>query len=259
LTDQEGFWLPKNRINWVKEGGFYGNMWGYTDQTDTSDAAMEPPICWVTNAVDRSPSEIMKVTSPKWGPLQGSLLNLSYGYGKIYVIPHEIVGKNMQGGVSPLPLDRFPTGVMRGRFRESDGQLYALGMYAWAGDQQAPGGFYRVRATGKPAYLPIGLKAKKDGVEVTFSNALDPTSVQDRAHFQVKTWTLKRSANYGSQHYNEAPSEIKSTRLSDDRKSVFLEIPSIKPTMCMEISYQVRGEHGEIIEGFIDNTIHELK
>ena len=26
VTDQEGFWNPMNRINWVEEGGFYGNM-----------------------------------------------------------------------------------------------------------------------------------------------------------------------------------------------------------------------------------------
>ena len=28
VTDQEGHWNPKNRINYVKEGGFYGNMFG---------------------------------------------------------------------------------------------------------------------------------------------------------------------------------------------------------------------------------------
>ena len=30
VTDQEGHWTPKNRINRVKPGGFYGNMFGYT-------------------------------------------------------------------------------------------------------------------------------------------------------------------------------------------------------------------------------------
>ena len=34
LSDQEGFWTPKNRINLVRRGGFYGNMWGYTDVTE---------------------------------------------------------------------------------------------------------------------------------------------------------------------------------------------------------------------------------
>ena len=82
VTDQEGFWTPKNRINRVEKGGFYGNMWGYTDVTDTSDAAMKQPLCWITNDFDRSPAELLWVTSDKWGPLKGSLLNLSYGHGQ---------------------------------------------------------------------------------------------------------------------------------------------------------------------------------
>jgi putative heme-binding domain-containing protein len=29
LTDQEGFWVPKNRIDLVEPGGYHGNFWGY--------------------------------------------------------------------------------------------------------------------------------------------------------------------------------------------------------------------------------------
>src|SRR4029078_5739566 len=98
--------------------GFYGNMWGYTDVTDPSDSAMEQPVCWLTNAFDLSPAQLLRVETgnPAWGPLSGSLLCLSYGYGKIFVVPREIVGGQMQGGERALPLPRFPTGVMRGRF-----------------------------------------------------------------------------------------------------------------------------------------------
>src|SRR5947209_20456148 len=74
LTDQEGFWLPKNRINLVERGGYYGNFWGYHDVTDPSDEAMKQPVCWITNAFDRSPSELLWVTNDRWGPLKGSLL-----------------------------------------------------------------------------------------------------------------------------------------------------------------------------------------
>ena len=38
-------------------------MWGYHDVTDPSDAAMEPPVCWITNAFDRSPAELVRVES----------------------------------------------------------------------------------------------------------------------------------------------------------------------------------------------------
>ena len=256
LTDQEGFWMPKNRINWVRPGRFYGNLWGSTDVTDPSDAAMEPPLCWITNAVDRSPAEIVRVEGTAWSPLRGQLLNLSYGYGKVFIVPHEKVGDQLQGGVSELPIRPLPTGLMRGRFHL--GQLYACGMFAWAGNQQQPGGFYRIRATGKPVYVPIGLAAERRGMAITFSAPLDPTAAADLARYAVKTWSLKRTAAYGSDHINEHPSPIQSARLRDDGRTVFLEIPGLTPTMGMEIKYAIKGAAGEPVNGSINNTVHQL-
>ncbi len=259
VTDQEGHWMPKNRINWIRgEGRAYGNFWGYHDVTDPSDDAMEPPLCWITNAVDRSPAELMWVDSKAWGPLDGTLLNTSYGYGKIYVVPHEKVGDRLQGGVCELPIPLFPTGVMRGRFHPVNGQLYTCGMFAWAGNQHQPGGFYRLRYTGKPVHLPIGLNARRDGMAVTFSGTLDRQSATEVRNWAVKTWTLRRSANYGSDHYNEKPSKITGATLSEDGRTVFLKIPDIQPIQCMEIKYSIKGTGGEYVDGKIHNTIHQL-
>ncbi len=121
VTDQEGFWNPKNRINWVTLSGdgkpkFYGNMFGYHDVTDKSDAAMEPPLCWITNAFDRSPAELLWVDSDRWGKLNGSLLNLSYGYGKVFLVPHEKVGRYVQGGWWNYPFHRFRQASCAGAF-----------------------------------------------------------------------------------------------------------------------------------------------
>jgi putative heme-binding domain-containing protein len=259
VTDQEGHWTPKNRINLVKpNSAFFGNMWAYHDIKDASDTAMEQPLCWITNRMDRSPAELLWVDSPAWGALHGSLLNLSYGNGQIYVVPHEIVGGHAQGGVCALPLPPFPTGIMRGRFHPSDGHLYACGMFAWAGNQQQPGGFYRVRTTGKPIDLPIGLKAWQNGVTIAMSDAIDPKSV-DVANFSVKTWSLKRSEKYGSDHVGERAERIAAVRLAGDGKTLFLELPDIQPTWCMEINFAVKGAKGEPISGSIHNTIHRLR
>ena len=32
----------------------------------------------------------------------------------------------------------------------------------------------------------------------------------------------------------------------------------MRPTWCMEITYAIRGESGDVVEGVIDNTIHRL-
>jgi hypothetical protein len=52
--------------------------------------------------------------------------------------------------------------------------------------------------------LPIGLKAKTGAIELTFTDALDPKTV-DGHSFDVKVWGLIRSKNYGSKQIDEKP------------------------------------------------------
>ena len=258
VTDQEGHWNPKNRINYVKKGGFYGNMFGYHDVTDSSDDAMEQPLCWITNSFDRSPAELLWCDSKQWGPLNGSLLNLSYGYGQVYVVPHEEVDGQVQGGMCSLPLPRFPTGLIRGRFNPADGQLYSCGMFAWAGSQHQPGGFYRIRYTGQPMNLPTKLSASKTGVKLTFTDQIDAATGSDVKNYRIKVWSLKRTKSYGSKHYDEHEVKLAEARVAADGRSVELLIPDIAPTWCMEIRYSIKDAKGKQIDRVIHNTIHKL-
>jgi putative heme-binding domain-containing protein len=259
VTDQEGHWIPKNRINWIRPGRFYGNMWGYTDVTNPSDFAMEPPVCWITNRFERSPAEPLWVTSDAWGALKGSLLNFSYGYGKIHLVLREPIddGAQLQGGLVELPIPQFPTGLIRGRFGPLDGQLYTCGMFAWAGNQQDPGDFYRVRATGKPSDVPLALNALADGVRLTFSDPIDPASVAPE-RFAVTVWDIHRTGNYGSDHFNERPLPVAGASLADDGRTLTLKLPGLAPTRGMEIRYDLRAADGRPVAGTIHNTIHRL-
>jgi hypothetical protein len=259
VTDQEGHWTPMNRINRVVEGGFYGNMYSYGAPTDSGDQAMEMPICWVDKTIDRSPAELLWVNSQRWGPLNGSLLNLSYGYGKVFIVPHEKVGDHWQGGMCRLPLPQFPTGVMRARFHPGNGQMYACGMYAWASNQDlSDGGLYRVRYTGKPAHVPIALSARHDGMRITFSDALDPQSATNPENYLIEIWSLKRTASYGSNRYGQRTLKVATVELSDDGRTILLALPDIQPTWCMQIAYHLKDAGGVDFNGVIQNTIHEL-
>jgi len=256
VTDQEGHWTPKNRINRVKPGGFYGNLFGYTSVTNTSDDAMEPPMVWITNAKDRSPGELVWVPTNAWGSLGGSLLNLSYGTGRIFIVPHENVDGAWQGAVCELPMPAFATGIMRGRFG-TDGALYTCGLFGWAGNAAAPGGFHRIRRADKPAHVPLAVHASRGALSLTFSEPLDPASVQPDA-FAFKVWSLKRSAEYGSKHYDEHPREIAGARLAADGRTVKLEIPALTPTQCYELKARLVGKNGERIDRSLHGTIHRL-
>jgi hypothetical protein len=69
---------------------------------------------------------------------------------------------------------------------------------------------------------------------------------------------LVRSRKYGSKHYNEKSIKVEKAVLGSDLKSVFLTIPEIKPTWGMEIKYQILGQDGQVIDGLVQNTIHQL-
>ena len=258
VTDQEGHWNPMNRINWVKKGGFYGNMFGYNPPSDSTDLGMTPPLAWVERDRDQSPSELLWVNSKKWGPLNGKLLNLSYGYGKVFVVPYEKIGDQVQGGIFELPVPRFSTGVMRGRFNPGDGQLYLCGLSAWGSTQPQLGGLYRIRKVDQPLTIPVGIKATTKGIELNFTDKLDAKSVADVAHYTVKTWDLLRSRKYGSKHYNEQTLAVTQATLGKDKKSIKLTIPNIKPTWVMEIQYQLKDERGKSLDGLVQNTVHQL-
>ena len=256
VTDQEGHWTPKNRINWVKPGGFYGNYLGYHNAKSNSDAHMEKPMMWLTNKFNRSPGELMWAQSDKWGPLSGQLLELSYGMGRIFLNLYEKVGGERQGGQVKIPLADFKSGVMRGRFSPADGQLYALGMFSWAGNKNSQGEFYRVRYTGKPVYVPTALHATKDGLELEFPVALDALKTEQ---FQISSWHIKRTASYGSKHKDVKSLKVTRVRLSKDRKKVYLTIPQIAPTRCMSIKASLQARDGKHFSFEINNTIHSLK
>jgi putative heme-binding domain-containing protein len=262
VTDQEGHWNPKNRINHVRPGGFYGNMYGYHEVTDSSDAAMTPPAFWITNAFDRSPAELVRVRSPAWTPLDGALLELSYGEGRVHLVLTEpAAGEKrqagvVQGGMVALPIPDLPTGIMRGRFNPADGQLYACGLYAWAGNRQHPGGFFRVRRTEQPLAIPVGLHAEPGKLELEFGVPLDAVAAGEPGSWNLRAWDLKRTKNYGSKHFNERVLPVAAATLSSDGRRVSLTVPEFGPTWCYAIEWNAKTAAGEPVKGSLHGTLH---
>ncbi len=258
VTDQQGYWNPMNRINWVKGvGKFYGNMWGYNPPKDSSRAAMEQPLVWVDMKYDRSPSEMVWIESNKWGALNGGLLSLSYGFGKIQYVLNETVNGQEQGAVIDLPGIKFLTGVMRGRFNPTDGQLYACGMSAWGTNQMMRGGgLYRVRYTGKTIPIPVKMKILEKSIVLDFDTPIDQNIASDVSNFEVKTWQLLRSKKYGSDRLNQKV--LKVTQSQVEGKSLKLSIENLEKVDVITIDYKIKNTKGEPLTGSIQGTIHQL-
>jgi hypothetical protein len=192
--------------------------------------------------------------------LDKSLLSFSYGYGKIQLVLHEKVKNQRQAGIVDLPGVKFMTGVMRGRFNPEDGDLYACGMSAWGTSQNMRGGeFYRLRYTGKPLSTPVALGAEEDGIVLSFASELDASETENNNSFEVQTWELLRSHEYGSKRYNTKTLPVSEVKIGHDGKSVKLILPDIVPVDIMKITYKVIDVKGNVFEGEVQNTIHNLR
>src|SRR5690606_5526226 len=102
------------------------------------------------------------------------------------------------------------------------------------------------------------LEAHRSGMRLEFTDALDRESAADPRRYHVKTWSLKRTADYGSRHYNVRQLRVEGVTVSADAKSVFLRMPELRPTWCMSIEYDLSSADGQRVAQEIHNTIHEL-
>jgi hypothetical protein len=266
VSDQEGYWTPANRINLLKPDGFYGNLWSYAGRSRATGDGYDPPLCWLPVKVDRSPAEELWVTSDRWGPLNGAMLHTSYGTGKLFLVLNETVDGTPQGGVIPIPGLTFETGIMRARFNPRDGQLYICGLTGWATNCVNPSGFYRVRYTGKPVYLPRELHVRPGGIALTFTAPLDKESAEDIDAYAVRQWQYRWSERYGSPHYSIADPQkqgeddvpLAGAELSPDGRTILLRIDGLKPVMQMQIQMNVKSASGEPLKFVLHNTINRV-
>jgi mono/diheme cytochrome c family protein len=258
--DNQGYWMPANRINWIKPGGWYGNQWAWNPTGRTN---YDEPLCWMHNFVDRSGGTQLWVPTDQWGPFKGEIITLSYGMGHMFLLLKESVDGVMQGGVTRFPLE-FDTGVMRGVFHPQTGQLYGCGLYGWASNKTKPGGVYRIRYTGSPVNMPQELHFVRDGIVLGFTDPLDPTSASDPGNYDVQAWNYHWTINYGSPDFKLNGQEgrdiwtVNSAALSEDKKRVFLKIPEVQPVMQVHVTFNLKAANGGELQNFVHGTIHKL-
>ncbi len=91
---------------------------------------------------------------------------------------------------------------MRPKFNAGDGQLYVAGLRGWQTSAAADAAFQRVRYTGKPANMVTGLKVRKGGLDITFTDPLDPEDANDADSFEIEQWNYLWCSEYGSDDYS---------------------------------------------------------
>jgi hypothetical protein len=285
--DNEGTWTPMCRLNWVKQGGFYGVV-DLAHRT-APPADYDRPLCWFPKEVDNSSGGQVWVTSDKFGPWKDRLLHLSYGTCSLYgVLPQEVTfggQPQMQGGVTRFNVD-FASGAMRARFNPKDGQLYVTGLRGWQTTATQNGCFQRVRYTGASARMPIAFAATKQGLRVDFTCELDAKTAADAGNWNLELWNYVWSSAYGSPDISTQDAKVAATELgndgrmqfskaqmaerkhdamvvrkatlSADKRSVLLEVADLRPAMQAQLKYEIKSADGAELRGQVTGTIHAL-
>ena len=231
MTEQQGHWVPSSGCFPVIPGADFG--YGSGNQKTG-------PAVYIPHDQDSSSASPLWVRGSAFKGWDGGLLDISYGSGKLLLVRPAEKWPATEGAVIPLEID---TGlpILHGRTHPADGSLWLAGFRIY--DSRAPEleGIARLRPGKDALATPSDAKVVANGVILGFDSSLDPATVKPEA-VMAKEWQYKRSGSYGSPRVKRDGATgsdavaTGATVLSKDRKSVFIHIPGLKPTMQLELS-----------------------
>lgn len=225
VTDNQGDWLPGNKLIHVRAGSFNGHR--YEPAHAFTAKPMDPPALWLPqNELSNSPTEPVLVNA---GPYAGQMFFGDIHYGGLHRAALEKVDGQWQGSVH-----RFTAGLRGGvnRLRVGpDGALW-LGVLGVSGNWMEPGkaldGIERLAWNDAPVFDLISASARANGFELCFTEPLAPGLGWDAGAFTAAQWSYVPTIHYGGPKVDEESLAVKSASVSADRRSVFLEIDGVK-------------------------------
>lgn len=226
VTDNQGEWLPANKLTVVEEGAFYGFR-SIPPRHPFDEGGQDPPSVWLPQGeIAASPSQPV-VLPDSWGPYGGQVLFGDVTYGGLQRVFLEEVEGVSQGAVF-----RFSQGF-RHRFHRlvfgPDGTLYAGGI-ARGKDQEfieRVSGLTRIEFTGENVFEPLAARIRSNGLEIEFTEPLAENAGWDPSAWHVTRWGYQPTQTYGGRKVRHRLAEVRSATVSDDQRRVFLEMPDL--------------------------------
>lgn len=224
ITDNQGQWLPANKLIHLRKGAFHGMRWGLADSL--KDIAEVPPAVWLPqDEIANSPSEPTTIND---GPYKGQMLFGDITHGGIKRVYLENINGEYQGVVF-----RFSQGLKAGvnRLRWGpDGGLYIgeagmVGGWSWEGKRS---GLQRLMYNGSVTFEILSVKSLNNGFAIEFTEPLAVNHGESAQDYLVQQWWYLPTASYGGPKMDLETLRIEKITLSEDRKSVHLELPELK-------------------------------
>ena len=224
ITDNQGEWIPGNKLIHVKKSEYHGMPWGLPDPKSPPPTAL--PAIWLPeDEIANSPSQPVLMND---GPYKGQMLHGDVTHGGIKRDFLEKINGEYQGAVF-----RFSQGFEAGVNRlcwGPDGALYVggLGMVGGWSWKEKQYGLQRIKYNGKPTFEMLAVRAKHNGFEIELTEAMDPGQEIKAPDFLVQQWWYLPTDNYGGPKMDLEKLEIEKISLSKDRTHILLEIHGLK-------------------------------
>jgi mono/diheme cytochrome c family protein len=265
LGDNQGTYVPASKISITSLDAFHG-AGSWTKHGDKYDPEkIVKPIVYMPQELDSSSGGQLWVEKDKrLGPLSGQYFHTSYGKAATMYVMMDKINNVMQGAVYSLPL-KMESGTMRAAKSPVDGQLYYSGLTGWQAGATQEGSIQRLRYTGKTGIYLTEAKARKDRLQLTFTEPVSSESI-NKESFSASAWNYRWSKGYGSPQLRASEPEtrgidelaIDSLELSDDRLTLTVGIPKLIPCHNLKLNFAVTGKNGAALSGPVYFTIHEL-
>lgn len=235
VSDNQGSWLPACTFALMKPGKFYGHR--QTPQTKNDSGQVigtnapnwaeplpyEPPVAWLVDGVHQSVSQPLYLTK---GPYAGDF----------------VIGDDNSPGLSRISLDKAAEGkynssllFFTGGFGSSAINRLAehttedalvVGTFLAQGDwpSGAAKPIFRVSfANGSQAFEIRGMHSRAGGVEIRFSQPIDPATAPASA-FALSQWHYTRTDGYGCCIDQKVTPAVTAVQVSDDKRRVYLAV-----------------------------------
>ncbi|MDX2287153.1 MAG: family 16 glycoside hydrolase [Bacteroidia bacterium] len=246
VADNQGDWLPSSKIVHVKPGAFYGSR--SVDFAGTANTPATQPVVWLPqDEIGNSPSQPIYLDQ---GPYKGQMLHGEVTHGGLKRVFAEQVDGEYQGAVF-----RFTQGLEAGVNRVAwgpDGALYIGGVGNPGNWGHAGGkwfGLQRLKYNGSSTFEMLAVRARSNGIEIEFTEPLQPGDGYDPAAYLVRQWRYVPNEQYGGPKVDDTRLPIRSVRVSEDRRRVFLELQGMKPGHVVYL---------RLLDHFVSAQNHEL-
>jgi plastocyanin len=230
VTDNQGGWLPANKLIHVQPGRFYNHYTtGPSGPGRFDDQVPTPPSLWLPhNEIANSPSQPLLIED---GPFAGQMLVGDVTYGGLQRAFLEKVEGEYQGAYFRMT-QGLEAGITRMLWSD-DGSLIVGGLGA-GGNWGQPGkltyGLQKLVPNGTLPFEIQKMELAEGGFDLTYTKPLSEETIEGLADkYVVRQWYYVPTPAYGGPKIGEEELAVTDVTVSQDRKTVSLKIDGLKP------------------------------